>query len=129
MPEKRRHQRFHPKVDAYIAFAPPDLPNLTKLGKLLNISAGGICFNYMSRNKETDGLRRLDILMEGAQPIKINQLPCAVVYDIESSNTSYRNMQSTRSCGVQFDQLPAELLSAVDAFISNYTDGQSIAGT
>ena len=105
--ERRKHVRVKPKDPTYVALR----PRFAKLGKLLDISQTGLCFQYMSESRSLDEEMAAPVSVEIDLFISNNgyylpSLPCRLVYDTEIK--PIKELPSgleDRRCGVQFGRL------------------------
>jgi hypothetical protein len=109
--EKRFYKRFETNEDAFVSFNESYL-----LGKIRNISDGGLCFEYISADEidKIGELKKTFInIWTPLDSISISNLPCETVYDCKSDNNVFNTGYSSRRCGVRFlytdDYLRAEL--------------------
>jgi hypothetical protein len=99
-------------------------PDYEKVGKLINLSRGGLAFEYISNENKKTELSRVNIFKVG-EVFNLHNLPCKVVYDIpippaRDGIQSLKYSQSRR-CGIQFDMLPKEDRVQLAMFIESHT--------
>ncbi len=105
--ERRKHHRFKVKEGALAEFYKP---SLLKLGKsriaksapILEMSGGGLTFQYSSRKLWTPNLNKLSVTSPD-NTLKIDKLLFKTVTDFAISRV--KNAMSLRRCGVQFEEL------------------------
>lgn len=125
--ETRQYKRFKAMDGALAVFSSTLQPNLPKLGRLLDISAGGLAFSYTARGIQTEGASSLRISWHDDEMSTIEGIPFKIVYDVDLSGHYRLGLPEDRRCGVQFGDLSAEQSKQLVAFIRNYSRGE-IAG-
>lgn len=113
--ERRRDERFRLAGDVFLAFR----PSFERVGRILDISAGGIAVEYAS---DLGPLERGEVLVDIFMKHKNNRirnLPCHVVYDVEEPSGFEWEGVSPRRCGLKFLALAEEHLSELRGFFSN----------
>jgi len=118
--ERRRNARLNPKEPTFVVVR----PEFSRSGELLDISRGGLCFQY---------LRKLNPGGDVKTPLKIDifiinndyylpKVPCTLVYDVEKKGTTLFPMSfELRRCGLQFGELSKEQNRQVELYLNNYT--------
>jgi hypothetical protein len=109
--EKRFYQRFKTIEDVFVSFNESYL-----LGKIKDISYGGLCFEYIS-SEETDkigALKKTFInIWTPLDSVAIANLPCETVYDCKSESIMINDIYDSRRCGIRFlytdDYLESEI--------------------
>ncbi len=116
----RAHERRIPIGNVYAALG----REYERVGKLIDLSPGGLAFNYMSDANPSPELSRINIFKVG-EVFNLHNLPCKIVYDIplphlrdgiESLKRSHN-----RRCGVKFDKLPKEIKVHLTLFLESHT--------
>jgi hypothetical protein len=120
--ERRRNARLNPKELTFVAVR----PEFSQSGELLDISRGGLCFQY---------LRKLNPGGDMKTPLKIDifiinngyylpKIPCTLVYDVETDKEALFPMSlESRRCGLQFGNLSHEQTSQVELYLTKHTEG------
>jgi hypothetical protein len=120
--EKRRQVRFLAQENAFAALG----EKFTKVGRLKNISAGGLAFEYITDGNSENGPSQLDLFVSG-DDFHLSKVPCRVVYDIPSrsseGNRIFFQPFLTKQCGVEFEGLTKEKKAQLDLFIASHTTG------
>jgi hypothetical protein len=119
--ERRKYQRYLP---GDFAFAVCESP-LYCIGTLLDISAGGISFQYAHESTERwDSLKgsiMLDLIKSKPSRI-VTRVECKVVYDtVVPWKIGVFRHYHLRRCGVQFGELSQDQFSVLDHFIEAFT--------
>jgi len=98
-------------------------PDFNRLGKIKDISKGGLAFEYLFSEDFREGPSAIDIFLSG-DGFYLPNVACRVVYDfqidkdlIPTSSLQYRR------CGVEFGQLTGGQESKLQLFLSKYVTG------
>ncbi len=121
--DRRKHHRFKVKEGALAEFYKPSLfklgkPRVAKSAPLVELSAGGLTFQYISRNLWTQNLNELSISRPDNK-LKIDKLPFKTVTDFSISRVE--NAMSLRRCGVKFEELTPTQKNQLHYFILDHT--------
>ena len=116
--ERRRKARLRPKSLTFVAVR----PEFARLGKLLDISKGGLCFQYMSEeDQKGDGtLLKVDVFIS-QNGYYLPRVPCRVIYDTKIK----KGMISTtglklRRCGLKFEGLTEEQADQIELYLKSH---------
>jgi len=117
--ERRQFRRFLTDNRAFACLR----PDFGRLGKIKDISKGGLAFGYLS----SDGLREepseIDIFLSG-DGFYLPNVPCRVIYDFQiGENFIPTSFLHDRLCGVGFGQLTEGQKSKLQLFLSKYVTG------
>jgi hypothetical protein len=85
------------------------------IGMLLDISKGGLAFQYVTEPKETLALTAITVYADGSSSFSLDTLPCRTVYDQEVIPTV--NNICIRRCGVQFLRLSQYQAARLKSFL------------
>ncbi len=122
--ERRRHVRYRVPNKFYAALG----RDYTKVGKILNISLGGVAFEYISGPQQSPKASFVNLFMTDT-PFHINGIPCKVVYDVAMRMTgdNHRDLSglTSRFCGVRFHSATESQKKRVKAFIRVYLQGSA----
>ncbi len=117
--EKRKTARFIPKESTFAAFG----NGLPKVGKVKDISRGGLSFEYLYDGETDSHANRVDIWMFGAK-YALRDVSCKKMYDIRPAS-DYENHPFTSTimnrCGLQFGTLSTDQSSKLSSFIREHT--------
>jgi hypothetical protein len=122
MRENRKYIRFLPQENAYAAVG----ADFAKVGKLKDISIGGLALEYITDEKSGLAYSQVDIFVRGEE-FHLFKLPCKIIYDIRldapgkaqaSANTIIR-----KRCGVEFERITKKHKKQLEEFLSVYTVG------
>ena len=125
--ENRKFKRFVVKERGFVAFR----PEFTKLGRIIDISRGGLGCEYFVYKDFRDGdeeplSSEIDIFLSN-NTFYASRIPCSVAYDIEiaRNETTFAGITENRRCGVKFGKLREEQNRQLEVFIRNYAgEGQ-----
>jgi len=115
--ENRKHTRLTARDDSFVDFRGAGV----RIGKIFDISPGGLAFSYLGEKAPVDKLKLVDIYM-AKKGFRLSDVPCAIVYDtIDLSNGSKGD--TWYRCGLQFGEMKDEQKNKVNYFLSNFTTG------
>jgi len=115
--ERRKHQRFQVQNRVFVGVG----PHFDKVGRIIDVSLGGLAFRYVARGEPPDGLS-LDIFSADVG-FFLRCVPFETVADFEIPNEKPFDLITTRQCAVQFGNLTPHQMSQLEYFIQNYTNG------
>ena len=113
--EKRKFDRFVPIEGTFAALE----NGLLKVGKIKDISLGGLAFEYVYDKKSGPNGNRVDIFMSGKRYF-LQDVPCQEVYDkMLPPDYEYLPFSSTimNRCGLQFGKLSTDQSEKLSSFI------------
>ena len=112
--ERRQHPRYKLNNDALAILKPHPI----KLGQIINISEGGLAFQYLSDNKIDDSYLELDIFVseKGKQ---CDAFPFTMVKDFQVSSC-FEKTTPTRQICVKFNELSTEQKTRLKNFIDEF---------
>jgi len=98
-------------------------PHFQRLGKIKDISRGGLAFEYLCTEGCGEGSSEIDVFLSG-NGFHLPKIPCEIVYDcqIGEDSTSMASFQH-RQCGVEFGQLTGEHETKLQLFLDKYLTG------
>lgn len=123
--EQRRHGRFPPKewVSAFCQ------TSTIGIGKLVNISRGGVAFQYVQRPGINLALLKKPLklnLFETVTSHGVKEIECNVVYDTEvPRQNDLSGGYPLRRCGVKFGEHNWYQSFLLDMFIKDFTVAES----
>lgn len=115
--EKRKFKRFKGKEGAYAVFIRPE--ELVNLGRVIDISLGGLCFRYLSTGDMSRECSGIKIFGRDGNFFHIERVECKIVYDLEIPNGSWAQI-STRLCGVEFVNMTGEHKAMLRDFMERF---------
>ncbi len=119
-PEKRRHVRFKAPENLFAALGNP----VQKVGKVKDISMGGLAFEYIAVEKEDVSASHVDIFLSGTG-FYLSKISCREVYDFiqpapSISGRVFSDIDMNR-CGVGFENLTEEVNRQLVYFFGKHT--------
>ena len=118
--EKRRHVRFKAPEKLFAALGNP----APKVGKVKDISMGGLAFEYIPGEKEETGTTHVDIFLSG-NGFYLPKVPCKAVYDITQKAPLFGGHEflriSLNRCGVEFKKLKKETYEQLEYLLGKHT--------
>jgi hypothetical protein len=113
--ENREHTRLIARDDSFA-----ELKGV-RVGKISDISPGGLAFSYLPEKTPVDGFKRVDIYL-AKKEFRLSGVPCTLVYDtLDSSNGSKGD--TCHRCGLRFGEMKDEHKNKLNYFLSNFTTG------
>jgi uncharacterized protein (TIGR02266 family) len=111
--ERRKHERFRPRVSVFALLNKP----LSNMGEIIDISIDGLSFRYSADEGLPKGSFVLDILCVD-DGFYLAKLPSRTAADFEVGNQMRRR-------GVQFGRLTNKQSTQLKFFIRTYTAGEA----
>ncbi len=88
-----------------------------KPGKIVDISSGGICFEFLGKHDWPDGGLNADVLF-GEDDFYLDNMPMQAVFDCDGGQENCKgNKELTLKCGFKFGALSQEQQSQLEYFI------------
>jgi hypothetical protein len=118
--EKRKYERVTPLGNAFAALG----RGYSKIGRIKDISLGGLAFEYISAAGTDRDASQVDIFLIG-DVFHLYNIPCEVVYDISNRNLlkdiESIKVSSAQRCGVQFTGLTEDDEAQMKLFLEYQT--------
>ena len=116
---KRRFPRFSPKDVTFVALR----PDFSHFGKVLDISNGGLRFQFMGAPLPPEKGRRLTLdLFVRNNGYYLPEVPCEVVYE-NREEPSEEILLATCHFGLRFTNLTREQIEKIGQYIEIHTSG------
>ena len=116
----RTYKRRIPVGNVYAALG----RDYEKMGKLIDLSRGGLAFEYMSNEDTKTELAQVNIIKVGGV-FNLHNLPCKVMYDIPIplARDGIQSLKHAlnRRCGVKFNMLPDDDRVQLAMFLESQT--------
>ena len=123
--EQRKHDRLMAKENAFAALG----RKYTRVGKIKNISMGGLAFEYIAGEAIHKDTSELDIFLVGTE-FHLYRVPCKIIYNIDlhvpQINNHLVKMYTTKRCGVQFGRLTKDSKELLKFFLKYHVNGSGI---
>lgn len=116
--ERREYKRFRVQNGAFVILKPSD----TGAGSLIDISMGGLTFDYVSGQAPSIQATELDIFVTDSG-FRLQGVPCQSIWDLITYEIPTTSLHKRR-CGVQFGELTQNQVSELEHFIQSYTIGE-----
>jgi hypothetical protein len=99
-------------------------PSFSKVGRIKDISIGGLAIEYLTDGDSVHGNSHVDILIRG-EKFYLSKLPCKIVYDvsIEPSAGPQAFGLTHKRCGVRFYRFTDKLRKRFEGFLKVRTIG------
>jgi hypothetical protein len=120
LPERRKFRRLQAKEDTFALLR----GQVSKLGRVIDISNGGLAFRYVSIGEHLKSTFELD-LVSPKDNLRLNGLPVKVVSNFETQSKTPSRQIRLRRVGVQFRELTQYQMSQLQHFMGNYTAGEA----
>ncbi len=114
--ERRKHERIFLHKDAFAVIKPGSSRLLVPV---LDISLGGLAFQYMDKLKWRDGSVRIDLIIP-EEEFYLQALPVKRIVDMEIVQPLPSGRTNVRKQSLQFDDLSTVQSSWLDHFIRQY---------
>ena len=116
--ERRKYRRFLAQDTAFAVVR----PQFTKLGKIKNISGGGLAFEYIAYEGQREDSSGIHIFLSGGTFFLTN-IPSKIIHDIEIAEEypKFSDIVKMRMCGLQFGELTEEQAAQLEFFLKNHT--------
>ena len=112
--EQRKFKRLLPRNLTFAII----WPHYNNLGKVKDISRGGLAYEYILYETKNKGSAEIDIFLSDHN-FYLPRIPSKIIYDTKK----VENFQSVemRRCGVQFGDLTEEQAANLDLLLKNHT--------
>ncbi|MBC2693989.1 MAG: PilZ domain-containing protein [Desulfobacteraceae bacterium] len=121
--EKRKFTRFKVKD---ISFVLLKSVSYEELGEIVNISKGGLAFQYLVGENQIKESVELDIILAG-NGFHMKKIPCKTIADFEIINEIYFSSLKMRRHSIKFGELDNNQISELDYFIRQHTISEAQA--
>jgi hypothetical protein len=91
------------------------------LGKLLNLSYGGLAYQYMHHMAHPDNVFQLDMFSSDNKVPLLNGVSTEIIYDFDASEIFQVDSGSYRLCGLKFTYIGAKQKYEIEYCIKKYT--------
>jgi len=121
--ERRKYTRFLAEEDAYAALG----IDFTKVGKLIDISIGGLAFEYIDCTEDcVQDSSRVAIFHSHNEfhlPNLACRLICNLVITAENDDPQFKRQYAIHRCAIQFGDITAKQRKQLEFFINHCTCG------
>ena len=119
LPERRKHRRFKTHDSAFAALS----LQLALVGRIMDISSGGLGFRYVASKARSMESSKLSILLTDGS-FYFDKVPFKTIWDSPIPHEFSFGTITLRQCGLQFGQLTHSQKFDLEYFIRNYTAGE-----
>jgi hypothetical protein len=116
--ERRKHTRYRAHDGALAVLG----PHSTKLGQIIDVSAGGLAFSYIAGKEPSNSPFELSVLF-AEDSFHLTKIPFKTISDQEAKAIP-TNTLTMRRLGLQFGKLTSSQISQLEYFIQNCTTGE-----
>jgi hypothetical protein len=115
--ERRKNKRYKATEGAYAAISPKS----RKLGQIIDISMGGLCFKYIDTSSADDQDEQLpeETVFLSSMGYYVGDLPFKTIDDYEVTNMPSFGSMKVRKRHVQFKDLSLKQLFDLDYYLRN----------
>ncbi len=117
--ERRRGTRFRVENGCFAAL----FPRFAVVGQIMNVSRGGLAFDYLASEARTNGPSQLQILLTD-HSFCLKTVPFRTVSDFAIPREFSFGSITLRRCGVQFGELTRSQRLDLEYFIRFYTSDE-----
>ena len=111
--ERRRHKRFQVANRALVVLR----PYYTKLGRMVDVSMGGLSFTYLESRQTPQQSFELDVLSEDFSAL-VRQLPFEIVSEKQDEKVPFSSgTVPVKRCRVKFKGLSGKQKTLLQSFI------------
>jgi hypothetical protein len=119
MDERRKYKRFQVKNGAFAVLTAISTPHSTqKVGRITDISMGGLAFSYIASEEPSNISVQLSIFFADNR-FDLRNIPFETIWDVETKKDSFSSITMKRT-GVQFGGLTPEEISQLEYCIQNH---------
>jgi len=120
--ERRKNKRYKAVEGAYAAIS----PNSNKIGQIINISMGGLCFKYINteNNSEEPVNRNEESIFLSSMRYYVGDLSFQTIADYEITDTPSFSSMKVRKRHVKFTDLSFKQLFDLDNYLKNNVSEQ-----
>lgn len=120
--ERRKNKRYKAVEGAYAAIS----PNSKKIGQIINISMGGLCFKYINieNDSEEPVNRNQESIFLSSMGYYVGDLPFQTIADYEITDTPSFSSMKVRKRHVKFTDLSFKQLFDLDNYLKNNVSEQ-----
>ena len=121
--EKRKYNRFMARPDTYAAMG----PHFIKVGKVRQISIGGLAFEYICTTENPDRYSTRVTVFLCEDEFFLPDIPCRVISDLPNvsldKNPMFDSIYVVNRCAVQFKNITEDQQRSLEYLIERHTRG------
>jgi c-di-GMP-binding flagellar brake protein YcgR len=118
---QRKHKRFQAPTGAFVGIGPEN----TKVGRVTDLSIGGLAFSYVGTEEPSPSKGSYLDLFFTDKDSYLGRLPFKTISDYELVEKAPSSSETLRRCGVKFKKLTRHQKAQIERFVQNYTTGEA----
>lgn len=118
--DHRKYKRFQAPEDVFVGVGPHDI----QVGRLRDISMGGLAFRYIGNGEPVNGDHYVDLFMTD-KDFYLSRVPVKAVSDVAILSKAPSATTTMKRCCLKFKQLTDEQRAQLKEFIDKYTLGEA----
>lgn len=117
--DNRKYKRFQAPKDVFVGVGPHDI----QVGRLRDVSMGGLGFRYIGNGEPLRGTHYVDIFMAEGD-FYLSRVPVKTISDIEVVSKPPSATTTMKRCCLKFKKLTDLQRAKLKDFIERYTLGE-----
>jgi len=121
--ERRKYTRFLAEEEAYAALG----VNFARVGKLKDISIGGLAFEYIDCTENCVQDYSRVTIFHSHNKFHLPNLACRLIYNLaisaDNKDPQFNRQYVIHQCAIQFGDITAKQRKQLEFFINHYTCG------
>ncbi len=117
--ERRKHKRFQVPKRTLSAFG----PHFAKIGRIVDISMGGVAFHHNGGKEPSSGSHKLDIILS-ERDFYLGDVSYRTISDLEIPDKAPSRSIAMRRGSLEFRKLTHNQKSRLEQFIQDHTIGE-----
>lgn len=122
--DRRKHFRFLAQENAFVVLRHEP----TRIGKIKDISSGGLSFEHIYEGKFNGGNSKNNLTL-WTNGFRMTEISCRIVYDLQlpipPEYDSLTIQLVPKRCGIEFESLTDHQIAQLDFFLKNYTRSEN----
>jgi hypothetical protein len=119
--DRRKFIRYKVNKDAFAVIRTSD----NKLGRIKDVSKGGLSFEYIMKGDPSEGITELDIFTT-ENDFYLKLLPVQIIKDSTMESEHAFSSLEMRRLGVQFGEMTPNQMSKLDYFLQHHTSAGTV---
>ena len=112
--ERRKHKRFEVPIGSFVVLG----PHSTTVGRIIDISMGGLAFRHVDEVESSEALHELDVFHEN--DFSLRHVPCETISDLETYESPFGSF-IIRESTVEFGDMTPHQMLHLQRFIQKHT--------
>lgn len=118
--DHRKQKRFQAPEDVFVGVGPHDI----QVGRLRDMSMGGLAFCYIGNGDPLEGSHCVDLFM-AEEDFYLSRFPVKAVSDVAVLGKAPSATTTIKRCCLKFKRLTHEQRACLNEFIHKYTLGEA----